>query len=149
MFSPLRSKNKVMKNDLFFNTSSETPDEVGICSVLLSDVPDLYFNSFCFGYRVKNDETYPLFLSYFFRCKRGRDLMSMLAQGVTRYNISKTAFIDSKVLLPKSYTKQRAIATILSDMDSEIEALRAKKEKYERIKNGMMQELLSGHIRLV
>ncbi|WP_194578423.1 restriction endonuclease subunit S, partial [Vibrio anguillarum] len=37
--------------DIFFTTSSETPDEVGMSSVLLDHVDELYLNSFCFGYR--------------------------------------------------------------------------------------------------
>ena len=45
-------QNQVAKYDLFFNTSSETPEEVGMCSVLLSDCPNTFLNSFCFGYRL-------------------------------------------------------------------------------------------------
>ena len=44
------SQNKAIKGDLFFNGSSETPEEVGMCSVLLDDIPNLYLNSFCFGF---------------------------------------------------------------------------------------------------
>ena len=45
--------------------------------------------------------------------------------------------------------EQTAIATILTDMDTEIASLEAKKEKFELIKKGMMQELLTGRVRLV
>ncbi len=45
--------------------------------------------------------------------------------------------------------EQQAIAQILSDMDAEITQLESKKEKYQAIKQGMMQELLTGKIRLV
>ena len=48
-----------------------------------------------------------------------------------------------------SINEQKAIASILVDMDKEIVALEAKKVKYEAIKQGMMQELLTGKIRLV
>ena len=48
-----------------------------------------------------------------------------------------------------SLEKQKAIAQILSDMDKELEELATKKEKYEHIKQGMMQELLTGKTRLV
>lgn len=51
--------------------------------------------------------------------------------------------------IPPTIEEQTAIATILSDMDSEIESLEAKKGKYKAIKQGMMQELLSGRIRLI
>ena len=45
--------------------------------------------------------------------------------------------------------EQKAIAQVLSDMDAEIEALEEKLEKYKTIKQGMMQELLTGRIRLI
>lgn len=47
-----------------------------------------------------------------------------------------------------SKTEQTAIAEILSDMDKEIAELESKRTKYERIKQGMMQQLLTGKIRL-
>ena len=53
-----------------------------------------------------------------------------------------------KVVLPLE-EEQQAIATILTKMDDEITALEAKKVKYEAIKQGMMQQLLTGKIRLV
>src|SRR5699024_8751720 len=54
-----------------------------------------------------------------------------------------------KMELPlPSIEEQKAIAQILSDMDSEIQALQTKRSKYEQIKQGMMQELLTGKTRL-
>lgn len=50
--------------------------------------------------------------------------------------------------MPKK-NEQQAIAQVLSDMDSEIEQLEKKLAKYQQIKQGMMQELLTGRIRLV
>jgi type I restriction enzyme S subunit len=48
-----------------------------------------------------------------------------------------------------SLPEQKAIAKILSDMDSEIEALEQKRDKYKQIKQGMMEQLLTGKVRLV
>ena len=45
--------------------------------------------------------------------------------------------------------EQTAIATILSDMDAELAALEARRDKTRALKQGMMQELLTGRIRLV
>ncbi|MBN2571188.1 MAG: restriction endonuclease subunit S, partial [Ignavibacteriales bacterium] len=53
-----------------------------------------------------------------------------------------------KIQMPE-YNEQMRIATILSDMDAEIQALETKLEKYRKIKLGMMQNLLTGKIRLV
>lgn len=74
--------------------------------------------------------------------------MSVLAQGATRYNLSKSAFLDSEICLP-NFDEQSAISSVLSDMDAEIATIEAKRDKYKAIKQGMMQELLTGNIRLV
>jgi type I restriction enzyme S subunit len=70
------------------------------------------------------------------------------AIGSTFLEISKGDL--SRILLNvPEFAEQSAIATVFSDMDAEIEALEKKLEKYRQIKQGMMQELLTGKIRLV
>lgn len=143
------SQNQAMQGDLFFNGSSETPEEVGMCSVLLDEVPNLFLNSFCFGFRLNKElKTDGLYLSYYFRSNEGRKLFYSLAQGATRYNLSKYNFIKMEISIP-SFEEQHHIATILSDMDVEIEKLQGQLAKYKMIKQGMMQNLLTGKIRLV
>lgn len=143
------SQNKALKGDLFFNGSSETPEEVGMCSVLLEDIPNLYLNSFCFGFRLNKDsKENGLYLSYYFRSSEGRKLFYSMAQGATRYNLSKGNFNKMEVSLPKP-EEQIEIANILTDMNNEINALETKLEKYKKVKLGMMQNLLTGKIRLV
>ncbi|MBK8755527.1 MAG: restriction endonuclease subunit S [Candidatus Competibacteraceae bacterium] len=51
--------------------------------------------------------------------------------------------------LPPSLAEQTAIAAVLSDMDAELAALEARHDKTRALKQGMMQELLTGRIRLV
>ncbi|MBS1644660.1 MAG: restriction endonuclease subunit S, partial [Bacteroidetes bacterium] len=87
-------QNKVLKGDLLFNGSSETPEELGISSVLLDEINDLYLNSFCFGYRLFNKEINPLYISYLMRSTHGRKIIFHLAQGATRYNLSKSNFLE-------------------------------------------------------
>lgn len=143
------NQNEVRRGDLFFNTSSETPEEVGFCSVLDEEVESVYLNSFCFGFRLTDNTVSGKFMAYWFRSAGGRSLMSFLAQGSTRYNLSKEAFRDACVYVPSTLTEQQVIALVLSDMDAEIAALEAKRAKYESVKQGMMQELLTGKTRLV
>ncbi len=142
------SQNAVKKGDLFFNTSSETPEEVGMCAVLDEDLDNTYLNSFCFGFRLTDSNHNPLFLSYYLNSEIGRKIMSVLAQGATRYNLSKNNFAETIIRLPNK-DEQTAIASILSDMDNEIEALKRKLNKTRHVKQGMMQQLLTGKIRLV
>ena len=142
------NQNKALKGDLFFNVSSETPEEVGICSVLLDDISNLYVNSFCFGFRITDKEVSGIYLSYLFRTSLGRDKMSSIAQGATRYNLSKDYFNEIELTIPPTKAEQTAIANILTTMDNEIEALEKERDKYKCIKQGMMQQLLTGKIRL-
>ena len=136
-------QNLALKGDLFFNTSSETPEEVGICALLDEDVPNLYLNSFCFGYRLTDPEVDGLFLSYFFRSKAGRDIMTMLAQGATRYNLSKESFNKTLIAFPP-LEEQKKIADALSGVDNMVVALDEAIAKKRQIKEGLMQQLLTG-----
>ncbi|MBE3132955.1 MAG: restriction endonuclease subunit S [Acidobacteria bacterium] len=145
---PTESQNRVVRGDLFFNGSSETPEKVGMCAVLAQDVQGVFLNSFCFGFRFCDVATADsLYLAYFFRSREGRELLKSLAQGATRYNLSKTALLKITFPLPQ-LPEQTAIAAILSDMDGAIAAVEAKVAKARRLKQGMMQELLTGRIRL-
>lgn len=140
-------QNLCKKGDLFFNTSSETPEEVGMCAYLDDDVPNLYLNSFCFGFRIKDKEVDGKYLSYLFRGKKGRQLMTMLAQGATRYNLSKENFMESEIEMPTK-AEQIAIAEALSDIDSLIRNFDRTIAKKQNIRQGAMEQLLSGQLRL-
>ena len=72
-----------------------------------------------------------------------------LCGGSTFLEIGKTQLRIYQVLMPPTKEEQTAIATILSDMDADIAALQAKLAKARHIKQGMMQQLLTGQIRLV
>jgi type I restriction enzyme S subunit len=64
-------------------------------------------------------------------------------------NVQKAALSDFQLRLPTENLEQTAIAEVLSDMDAEIEALEQRRDKTRSLKQGMMQELLTGRIRLV
>jgi type I restriction enzyme S subunit len=143
------SQNRVLKGDLLFNGSSETPEEVAMCALVAVEVEDLYLNSFCFGFRIKEStQANGLFLSYYMRGPAGRELIKCLAQGSTRYNLSKSALLDGWIGIPGK-EEQTAIAKVLTDIDAEITALESRREKTRLLKQGMMQELLTGKTRLV
>jgi type I restriction enzyme S subunit len=137
------NQNKVQAGDFFFTTSSETPDEVGMGAVLLEEPREVYLNSFCFGYRLANhQELLPEFGVYLIRGNQFRDEMKFLAQGSTRYNISKGAVLEIEISLPP-LNEQKKIAEILSSADRVIELTSMEIEKLKDLKKGMMQELLT------
>ena len=145
---PNEKQNLCKKGDLFFNTSSETPEEVGMCSCLNVNVPRLYLNSFCFGFRLKEDASADSqYLAYFFRGKEGRQIMTMLAQGATRYNLSKENFMRTSIELPPKPEQER-IAAALTSIDSLIDNLERTIQKKKNIREGAIEELLSGKRRL-
>ena len=147
--APGESQNRVLKGDLLFNGTSETPGDLAMGAVLAEEEENLYLNSFCFGFRIHDQSKYhSLFLAYFFRGSTGRTIMYALAQGVTRYNMSKSQFLVLALSIP-SIEEQTAITTVLSDMDTEIAALECRRDKTRAIKQGMMQQLLTGCVRLV
>ena len=71
-----------------------------------------------------------------------------IATGISVYGVSKLNLSNIEIPLPP-LPEQTAIATVLSDMDAEISALETRKTKTISLKQGMMQELLTGRIRLV
>lgn len=136
-------QNELRKGDVLFTTSSETPDEVGFSSVLL-DAPaePTYLNSFCFSFR-PNDENLlkPEFSRYFFHSPVYRKAVITLAQGSTRFNISKIAFLNLILPVPKKIQEQNKIADCLSSIDELISAQSEKVEALKTHKKGLMQRL--------
>lgn len=145
---PNEQQNTVKYGDIFFTVSSETPDEVGMASVLLEHLDNTYLNSFCFGYRLNNFSTLnPFFAAYLFRTEHFRNYMSVLAQGSTRFNISKKEVMKLKIDLP-TIEEQTSIAEVLTAADREIELAKEKLERLRRQKRGLMQQLLTGKKRV-
>ena len=135
-------QNKVQEGDIFFTTSSETPDEAGYTSVLLAaPKKDTYLNSFCFGYRLKDKNTLlPEFAQYLFRSTGVRRNIVRLAQGSTRYNISKKSVMSLTIRLPL-LEEQQKIAAFLSALDEKIALTRQQLDKTKQFKKGLLQRM--------
>ena len=115
------NQNKVKFGDAFFTISSETPNEIGMSSVLLENVEDVYLNSFSFGFRTFSHSILnPRFASFLFRSKIFRNSIVKLAQGSTRYNMSKNEFLKLKIKLP-SESEQVKIFQILERISEKLE----------------------------
>ncbi|WP_337225558.1 restriction endonuclease subunit S [Escherichia coli] len=138
----------VKYGDIFFTTSSETPEEVGMSSVLLEEVSEVFLNSFCFGFRLNNFETLiPKYARYLFRSEHVRRQISTLGQGATRYNLSKRQLIKLELKLP-CVEEQQKIAAVLSAADAEIYTLEKKLACLRDEKKALMQQLLTGKRRV-
>ena len=133
------SQNKVAYGDTFFTVSSETPDEVGMSSVWLSDQDDVYLNSFCFGYR--QDSTFdPHYLAYMLRSSSIRSDLTLLAQGISRFNISKNKVMELSVPVP-SAAEQKQIGQYFARLDSLITLHQRKYDKLAQLKKSMLDKM--------
>ena len=109
-------QNEVEVGDVFFTTSSETPEEVGMSSVLLKKRGKTYLNSFCFGFR-PSEKIDSYYLAYMLRSESARAKITLLAQGISRYNISKNKVMDIAVSLP-SLNEQKMIGQYFCQLDN-------------------------------
>jgi type I restriction enzyme S subunit len=105
-------------------------------------------NSGVFVVRPKNNKYHPLYFYYVLSSKIFDDFLRQLQAGSTINHLYQKDFVNFNFLAPE-FEEQQAIAEILSDMDAEITALEQKRAKTRLLKQGMMQELLTGRIRLV
>ena len=133
------NQNKVKYGDVFFTVSSETPDEVGMSSVWLSDQEDVYLNSFCFGYR--QDSTFdPHYLAYMLRSSSARSDLTLLAQGISRFNISKNKVMELSVPVP-SAVEQKQIGQYFASLDHLITLHQRKYDKLAQLKKSMLDKM--------
>ena len=127
--------------DAFFTTSSETPKEIGTASVLLDEIEELYLNSFCFGYRPNDlNKLVPHFLRFLLRSEVFRRKIIPLAQGSTRYNMSKVQLMKLLIAIPCAEEQQK-IARYLSSIDTKIESVTNQITQTQSFKKGLLQQL--------
>ena len=125
--------------DVLFTTSSETPGEVGMSSVWLSNQQNLYLNSFCFGYR-QDGSFDPCYLAYMLRSACIRSKLTLLAQGISRFNISKKKVMELDAPRPV-IKEQRAIGAFFSDLDSLITLHQRELETLKNVKKALLEKM--------
>jgi type I restriction enzyme S subunit len=142
-------KDLLKNNDLLFNTRN-TLDLVGKVSIWRNELSKAYFNSnimrICFN---KKFIASNVFVNAIFNTKEFLGKLKDIATGTTSVAAIYTRDLFELEISFPSLSEQERIATILSDMDAELEALEQQLDKARQIKQGMMQELLTGRVRLV
>jgi len=132
-------QNEVKYGDVLFTTSSETPEEVGLSSVWLNNSENVYLNSFCFGYRPSiNIDSY--YLAYMLRSQSIRKKIILLAQGISRYNISKSKMMDIEIVFPK-LEEQKKIGQFFKRLDENIDIQEQELEKLKNLKKAYLNEM--------
>jgi type I restriction enzyme S subunit len=125
-------------------TSDVTPRGLAKASCLLED--GIILGGDILVIRCDKEKIMGSFLSSLIRFEETQILQ--LVTGSTVFHLYGSDMKNFSFLMP-SLAEQTAIADILSDMDTEIDAMKAKLRKARQIKQGMMQELLTGKTRLV
>lgn len=136
---------KVARGDILFAGSGETKGEIGKCAVL-EGAEYAYAGGDIIVFRPRDDD--PIFLAYYLNSAPIQAQKAAKGQGDAVVHISARALSDLEFLLP-CREEQKAIAQLLLSMDSELESLEIRLEKARQIKHGMMQELLTGRVRLL
>ena len=132
-------QNCVQAGDVFFTTSSETPEEVGMSCVMPESADNIYLNSFCFGYRPT--EKFDLnYLAYVLRAESFRKEMTFLAQGISRYNISKNKVMEVEIPVP-SLDEQSKVGQYFRNLDTLITLHQRKYDKLQVIKKAMLEKM--------
>ncbi|NKZ23131.1 restriction endonuclease subunit S, partial [Pediococcus argentinicus] len=127
--------------DVLFTVSSETPEDVGMTSIYMGNKNNVYLNSFCFGYRL-NKHFDLFFLSSYFRSNVFRKSIEILAQGISRYNISKNKVMSLKIFIPTD-DEQSNIGCLLNHLDDTITANQRKLDELKNVKKLLMQKIFS------
>ena len=136
---------RLRQGDLLFAGSGETKEEIGKCVAFVND-----YEAFAGGdiviLRVANADA--MFMGYYCNTAPINAQKASMGQGDAVVHISAAALSRIEVTAP-SAPEQTTIAAVLADMDAELSALEARRDKTRDLKKAMMQELLTGKTRLV
>ncbi|MBW7899064.1 Type-1 restriction enzyme EcoKI specificity protein [Candidatus Brocadiaceae bacterium B188] len=122
---------------------------IGKVALIKSIPKPATLNSGVFVIRPINNSFNPEFFYYLLLSEVFLKFLSQLSAGSTINHLYQKDFVSFQFLIPKTIEEQKIIAQVLSDMDAEIEVLEKKLDKFRMIKQGMMQDLLTGKIRLL
>jgi len=128
--------------DVIITKDSETPDDIGIPTVIHEQIDNLVCGYHLALIRPDNEKIDSIFLSKYLSTSRVANYFALHASGSTRFGLPIGA-IESVEILTPPIKEQTQIATILSTIDRAIEQTEALITKQQRIKTGLMQDLLT------
>jgi len=137
---------RIYYGDILFAASGETKEEIGKCAAIVSN-EEVYAGGDILIFRPFNDLN-PLFMGTVLNMPEAQKQRAEKGQGDAVVHIHADDLGKMSFYIPE-FEEQTAIASVLSDMDNEIAALEQKLTKTRQVKQGMMQQLLTGKIRLV
>lgn len=141
------NQNRVKKDDLFFLMSSEDYESLGLSSILIEEVSELYLNSFCKGFRFTCQNIYPKFVNFQLRSDLFRDAIRLEGRGFTRINLKIDKITSQFVSLPP-LSEQQSIACYLDAQSEKIDRIVANINmqlgKLTKLKKSLINECVTG-----
>jgi len=134
--------------DIVFGKSSVKREGIGYPSQFLGCDEPVVFSGFTYRARARRGMVDPGFLFYALRAEKTRRWLIDNSQASALTNINQTIADSIPVSVSPDILEQSSIATIVSNMDTELSLLDDRRNKVHELKEGMMQQLLTGKIRL-
>lgn len=139
----------LVAGDIVFGKSSVKRDGIGYPSRFVGCGEPVVFSGFTYRARARRGSCDATYLFYALRSEMTRRWLIDNSQASALTNINQTIADAIPIKAPPTVREQTAIAAVLSDIDAELAALEARRQKTQDLKQAMMQELLIGKTRLV
>ncbi|MDR1091517.1 MAG: restriction endonuclease subunit S [Prevotella sp.] len=135
----------LLENDIVIAMSSGSVTAIGKSAIFVKTSHRYCIGAFCAIFRSEQNK----YIQFLFQSDLYRKMLMSVLEGTSINNLNGKIICGLTFMFPPTKDEQSAIATVLSDMDAEVAALTSKLNKAKFLKQGMMQELLTGRIRLV
>jgi type I restriction enzyme S subunit len=136
------NQNEVRYGDILITGSSETPEELGMASVVLDHLEGYYLNSFCFGFRLNDFNTLlPDYARFLMRGEGVRKFMFKRAQGSTRFNLSKTTVKEKMRIVLPGISEQKEIAQKLDFMENNVSVYEGLISKSQSLQKSLINQI--------
>lgn len=134
--------------DVIFTKDSETPDDIAVPSVVTEKIDNLICGYHLAIVRPNQKIINGLFLMKTLKLKSVNNHFSIMASGSTRFGLTLNTILTARIPVPKSKNEQEKIENILWKIDQNLSEEKQKLTKLKRIKAGLMQDLLTGKVRV-
>jgi len=136
-------KFSILKGDVIVTKDSESPDDIAAPALVAEDLPGVLCGYHLAIIRCDTDQLWPAFLNHLLKDHRVRHYFFTLANGVTRFGLSKGSLCNAHLPMPL-LQEQKKIAGMLDAMDENIALLIQQRETLREQRNGLIQQLLTG-----
>ena len=133
-------ENSVLKNDVFFTPTSETPEDIGRVYVTEETLNNTVYSYHLMRFRPNQGTYYPNFPNYSLMTENVRKQFFLSAKGVQRYVISKADFESIVDTIPE-YKEQKKIGEFFRSIDSLITLHQRKYEKLQQVKKALLEKM--------